>query len=69
MVKKLNKIQVKKLINRRKLRPADRADMDYKMVKKLQAGLDDLAGLLTIMKNVPPKKNPAFRRAKIWTKR
>ena len=56
MVKKLNRIQIKKLINRRELRPADRANMDYKMAKKLQAGLDDLAGLLYIMKNVPPRK-------------
>lgn len=56
MVKKLNQDTVRKLRDRRKLRPADRANLDYKMVKKLQAGLDELSGLLSIMKTLPAHK-------------
>ena len=56
MVKNLNLDQMKKLRDRQRLRPAERANVDYKMAKKLQAGLDDLAGLLYIMKAVPPRK-------------
>jgi len=56
MVKKLTQDTVKKLRNRRNLRPSDRADLDYKMVKKLQSGLDELAGLHYIMNALPPEK-------------
>jgi hypothetical protein len=56
MVKKLNQDMVRKLRDRRKLRPADRATLDYKMARKLQAGLDELSGLLSIMKALPPHK-------------
>lgn len=56
MVKKLNQDTVRKLRDRRNLRPADRANLDYKMAKKLQTGLDELSGLLSIMKALPPHK-------------
>ena len=38
------------------LRPADRANFDYKMARKLRSGLDGLAGLLYIMNALPAKK-------------
>jgi len=56
MVKNLKPNQMKKLRDRRLLRPADRANVDYKMAKKLQSGLDGLAGLLYIMKALPSEK-------------
>lgn len=56
MVKKLTQHAVKKLRDRRTLRPSDRANLDYKMAKKLQSGLDELAGLLYIMNALPPEK-------------
>ncbi|WP_286857410.1 hypothetical protein [Methanosaeta sp. UBA356] len=56
MAKDLTKDQAKNLRERKSLRPADRANLDYKMLKKLQSGLDGLAGLLYIMEALPPKK-------------
>ncbi len=56
MVKKLTQDLARKLRDRRNLRPADRANLDYKMAKKLKSGLDELAGLLYIMEALPPDK-------------
>lgn len=56
MVKKLTQDLARKLRDRRNLRPADRANLDYKMAKKLKSGLDELAGLLLIMEALPPDK-------------
>lgn len=56
MVKKLTQDLVRKLRDRRNLKPADRANLDYKMAKKLDSGLDELAGLLYIMEALPPNK-------------